>query len=172
MDNLNNLEYYKTLVSDDEVINALIKDSKVREGVWEKPRVRPNIQFLQRTLNNIASSNKRVSEKRERIKEIEKGRNDVSKYKPKKIIPKKKLPIEYIREILQNRIEFVKPEDDNAQKIETSLIPERSRRKSLDQKITPLTQIRDILKKNCKGTVQDVILISDSDSDSSDSEKT
>ncbi|CAH1112657.1 unnamed protein product [Psylliodes chrysocephalus] len=157
---MDELDYYKSLVSDDEVVNALIRDSKAREGLLEKPRVRPNLQFFQRTVNNLVSSNKRVTEKQEYVKAIEKEKNKV--YRPKKVLVRKKLPIEYIREILTNRIEFVKPsEEENADKttqscdakeIQTSAIPhsssQKSRQRSFNQTKSPFQQIREILSKN------------------------
>lgn len=157
---MDELDYYKSLVSDDEVVNALIRDSKAREGLLEKPRVRPNLQFFQRTVNNLVSSNKRVTEKQEYVKAVEKEKNKV--YRPKKVPVRKKLPIEYIREILTNRIEFVKPsEEENADKttqscdakeIQTSAIPhsssQKSRQRSFNQTKSPFQQIREILSKN------------------------
>ncbi|CAH1968644.1 unnamed protein product [Acanthoscelides obtectus] len=81
---MNEQEYYKQLVSDAEVINALLKEGEALNycGPVKKPRARPNLNFIQRTVSNVVSSNQRkISEIDKRI-ETEKKKN--SHYKGKK----------------------------------------------------------------------------------------
>ncbi|KAJ8930581.1 hypothetical protein NQ314_016593 [Rhamnusium bicolor] len=100
---MDNIDYYKSLISDEEVIKALIKESKAREGELskEKTRVRPNLNFFQRTVTNLVSSNKRITTTPEFIPK------ERSKY-----IRKVKTPHTLMREILMtNKINFVKSEE-------------------------------------------------------------
>ncbi|KAG5886296.1 hypothetical protein JTB14_001515 [Gonioctena quinquepunctata] len=104
------LDYYKSLVSDGEVIEALIKESKAREGELEKTRVRPNLNFLQRTVSNMLSSNKRITNKQEAIIAKEREKNISSR--PRKVPVRKKLHLQLIQEILHNEINLVKSRDE------------------------------------------------------------
>ncbi|KAJ8985206.1 hypothetical protein NQ317_018235 [Molorchus minor] len=64
---MTSMEYYKSIISDDEVIKALIRESKAREGTLfkQKTRVRPNLNFFQRTVSNLVSSNRRIKSRSE-----------------------------------------------------------------------------------------------------------
>uniref|UniRef100_A0A6P7FQ77 Dentin sialophosphoprotein-like n=1 Tax=Diabrotica virgifera virgifera TaxID=50390 RepID=A0A6P7FQ77_DIAVI len=159
------LDYYKSLITDDEVISALIKDSKVREGEIEKPRVRPNLNFFQRTVSNLVSSNNRISDNQEKLIAKEKEKN--KRCRPRKIPVRKKLAIDYIKEILSDRIEFVKAKDQESADTEKSTndlnltdddklrigtpsnhdIKQKQKRVFVCKK-TPFQQIREILSNN------------------------
>ncbi|XP_072377596.1 uncharacterized protein [Diabrotica undecimpunctata] len=160
------LDYYKSLISDDEVISALIKDSKVREGEIEKTRVRPNLNFFQRTVSNLVSSNNRISDNQEKFIAKEKEKNN-KRSRPRKIPVRKKLAIDYIKEILSDRIEFTKSKDQECADTEKNTndlnltdddklrigtphnndIKQRQKRVFVCKK-TPFQQIREILSNN------------------------
>ncbi|XP_019766764.1 uncharacterized protein LOC125504370 isoform X2 [Dendroctonus ponderosae] len=53
-------EHYKSLISDDDVIKELIKDSERRQGKLIIPRLKPNLNFFQRTVNSLVSTNNRI----------------------------------------------------------------------------------------------------------------
>nr|CAH7712249.1 unnamed protein product [Callosobruchus chinensis] len=86
-------EYYRQLVSDAEVINTLLKEGQARESgvVAEKPRARPNLNFIQRTITNMVSSNQRkISEQVKRIETEKKKNKDYIARKPREIYYKQK----------------------------------------------------------------------------------
>ncbi|CAH0548859.1 unnamed protein product [Brassicogethes aeneus] len=64
-------EYYKSLVTDEEVIAALLKESSARiSGLnQESTRLRPNLNFFQRTVNHLVTTNKRINTKQEKFKQ-------------------------------------------------------------------------------------------------------
>ncbi|CAG9767814.1 unnamed protein product [Ceutorhynchus assimilis] len=105
-------EYYKSLISDEEVIQALIKESKRREGTLttESSRLKPNLNFFQRTVNNLVSNNKRID------KSVTNFKGDYLKLpkthtKPHRDKPKR-LPINhaYEKQLFHDRkINFTKP---------------------------------------------------------------
>ncbi|XP_057657606.1 uncharacterized protein LOC130894690 isoform X1 [Diorhabda carinulata] len=107
---MESLEYYKSLITENEVINALIKESKMREGEIEKSRIRPNLQFFQRTVSNLVSSNNRIAVNQEKIRAKEKVKDNICRRR--KVVKRKKMHIDYIKEILNNPIEFVKTSKD------------------------------------------------------------
>ncbi|KAJ8917359.1 hypothetical protein NQ315_002381 [Exocentrus adspersus] len=108
---MNNIDYYKSLISDEEVIKALVKESKAREGelLKAKTRVRPNLNFFQRTVTNLVTSNERVTTTRELVrKEAERS--------IAKDIRRGKLKIARTKETVteKRQITFVKAKDVTA----------------------------------------------------------
>ncbi|XP_018570245.1 uncharacterized protein LOC108910189 [Anoplophora glabripennis] len=101
---MNNTEYYKSLISDEEVIKALIKESKAREGelLREKTRLRPNLNFFHRTVTNLVTSNKRVSTTKDLT--YEESRKPI--YNVQRRIKTSRTLIKEI--VLSNKIDFVK----------------------------------------------------------------
>ncbi|CAH1118545.1 unnamed protein product [Phaedon cochleariae] len=123
---MESFEYYKSLVTDEEVIKALTLESQAREGTLEKPRVRPNLNFLQRTVSNMVSSNNRLTTKQKEMINKEKEKN--SSYRPRRIPVRKKLHIEIIKDILSEKIDFVKSSDE--QKIGPKYVSQQPREMS------------------------------------------
>ncbi|KAJ8958536.1 hypothetical protein NQ318_002331 [Aromia moschata] len=110
---MDNTDYYKSLISDEEVMRALIKESKARESevLKEKTRLRPNLNFFQRTVTNIVSSNKRSISNQEDIhtRVITKHEAIIAKERSNRYFPKIKTPHTLMKEILlANKIEFVR----------------------------------------------------------------
>nr|CAI5816828.1 unnamed protein product [Callosobruchus analis] len=86
-------EYYRQLVSDAEVINALLREGQARESgvAVEKPRARPNLNFIQRTITNMVSSNQRkISEQDKRIETEKKKNKGYIARKPREVYYKQK----------------------------------------------------------------------------------
>ncbi|XP_030747618.1 uncharacterized protein LOC115876072 isoform X2 [Sitophilus oryzae] len=109
-------DHYKLLISDEEVIKALLKDSKSREGKLptEVTRIKPNINFFQRTVNSLVSTNTRIDKsvdtfKSQHIKERTERNKADFRISPthRKVRPK----VNYSEErklVLDNKIKFVK----------------------------------------------------------------
>lgn len=107
-----------------EVINALVRESKARDGDIEKSRVRLNMNFFQRTVTGMVSSNQRyvltlkletvrflnglhfsITSRQER--KIAEERQKNAKYKSRKVIGRTRTARELINEILTSQTKFV-----------------------------------------------------------------
>ncbi|XP_066149046.1 uncharacterized protein [Euwallacea fornicatus] len=64
-------EYYKSLISDEDVVKELLKDSKRRERKLQNQssRLRPNINFFQRTVKHLVANNNRITKRVDTFKE-------------------------------------------------------------------------------------------------------
>lgn len=110
-------DYYKSLISDEEVIQELIKESKRREGTLptEATRLKPNLNFLQRTVNSLISNNTRIDKsqdtfKTEYLKDCNLQKPETSDDCPNQY-PLKRSQVDFAFEremVLRTQINFVK----------------------------------------------------------------
>lgn len=109
-------EYYKSLITDDEVINELIRESKRREGrlPTEATRLKPNLNFFQRTVNNLISNNTRIDKsqdtfKTEYLKDCNIEKTQSAEGQSKDSLSKLNIDYAFERQmVLQTKIDFVK----------------------------------------------------------------
>ncbi|XP_066257774.1 uncharacterized protein [Euwallacea similis] len=111
-------EYYKSLISDEDVVKELLKDSKRREQKLpnQNSRLRPNINFFQRTVKHLVANNNRITKRADTFKEdyLKDGKVRKLKRRIYKSAIGKPSATSYKYErhlILQANISFVKAKD-------------------------------------------------------------
>ncbi|XP_060533455.1 uncharacterized protein LOC132706254 [Cylas formicarius] len=107
-------DYYKSLISDEEVIAALIKESRRREGFLstENTRLKPNLNFFQRTVTNLVSSNTRINKTQDSLKlRLQSDKKNLKK----SFVESDKREIDHVFErveFLKRKIHFVQSSED------------------------------------------------------------